>query len=279
MPDNTYCQFIKITNKFTGYSESISSMKKMLLKILIWIRNIVLAFFVLSLFFVLLYKFIPVYYTPLMFIRSFEQIKEGKDIKIEHKWVPISDISQNMIQAVVASEDNLFMAHNGFDFDQIEMARKEAKKGKRVRGASTITQQTAKNVFLWPGKSYFRKGLEAYYTMLIEFIWGKERIMEVYLNSIETGNGIYGVEAVAIAHFNKHADKLSSGEAALIAATLPNPRKYNSAHPTPYLLRRKAQITSLMNKIMKVDFGTNNESEKKEKKSNKKRKKWQASKS
>ncbi len=252
-------------------------MKKWMRKLLIWIRNIVLSLFALSLFFVLLFKYFPVYYTPLMFIRSFEQVKDGKNIKMEHDWVPISEISQNMIQAVVASEDNLFMIHNGFDYQQIELARKEAQHGKRQRGASTITQQTAKNVFLWPGKSYLRKGLEAYYTVLIEFVWGKERIMEVYLNSIEMGDGIYGVESVAMEHFNKHAYKLSKEEAALIAASLPNPRRYNSAHPTPFLIRRQGKILSLMNKIIKVDFGKDGDSDSKEKKSNKKRKKWQAS--
>ena len=229
-------------------------MKNKFRKISIWIGKIILAFFGFSLFFVVLFKFVPVYYTPLMFIRVCEQIKEGKPVKIDHDWVPISKISSNMIQAVVASEDNLFMEHNGFDLKQIKIAREEAEKGKRVRGASTITQQAAKNVFLWQGKSYFRKGLEAYFTVLIEFIWGKERIMEVYLNSIEMGNGIYGVEAVSLAHFHKNADKLSKKEAALIAATLPNPRKFSSAKPSSYMLKRQTKIVSLMGKIATVDF-------------------------
>lgn len=247
-------------------------MKKWLTKIGVWIRNIVLFFFVSSLFFVILYKFVPVHYTPLMFIRAYEQIGEGKKMLIRHQWVPLSEISPDLMQAVVASEDNLFLVHNGFDFNQIEVARDQAKKGKKLRGASTISQQTAKNVFLWPGRSYIRKGLEAYFTVLIEFIWGKERIMEVYLNSIEMGDGIYGAEAVAQFHFKKHADTLSIKECALIAASLPNPRVLNSGKPSAYMLKRQSQIISLMGKIMKIDF------DKKEKDnvapSNKKRKKW-----
>lgn len=219
-----------------------------------WIRNIFLTLFALSLFFVLLFKYVPVYYTPLMLIRSVEQIKAGKKAHIEHQWIPLSDISQNLVQAVVASEDNLYLVHNGFSFDQIELARREAAMGKRLRGASTISQQTAKNVFLTPSRSWIRKGLETYFTVLIEFVWGKERIMEVYLNSIEMGDGIFGAQAVAKINFHKPAAKLTVSEAALIAATLPNPRKYNSAKPSAYMLKRQAKITSLMSKIIRVEF-------------------------
>jgi monofunctional biosynthetic peptidoglycan transglycosylase len=176
---------------------------------------------------------------------------DGDFPTLKHEWVPLSKMSHNAPQAVMASEDNLFLQHNGFDFEQIYKARIEAMKGKRERGASTITQQTAKNVFLWHGHSWIRKGLEAYFTVLIEFIWGKERIMEVYLNSIETGNGIYGIEAVAQLHFGKSAKDLTKREAALIAATLPNPRERNSAQPTPYLIKRRGQIIDLMGKIDK----------------------------
>ena len=161
--------------------------------------------------------------------------------------------------------------------EQIQKARDEAEKGKRVRGASTISQQTAKNVFLLPTKSYIRKGIEAYFTLLIEWIWGKERIMEVYLNSIEMGDGIYGAEAVAQAHFRKPASKLSAGEAALIAASLPNPRKFNSGKPSPYMLKRQGQILSLMGKLIKIQMGYGaGEIENKNGKI-KKRKKWRAS--
>ena len=229
-------------------------MKKILKKLLIYIRNIALTLIFLSLFFVVLYKYVPVYYTPLMFIRSVEQIMDEKKVKIEHQWVPLSEMSQHLVQAVVASEDNLFLVHNGFDFEQIEIAREQAGKGQKLRGASTISQQTAKNVFLWPGRSFVRKGLEAYYTLLIEFIWGKERIMEVYLNSIEMGDGIYGAEAVAKSHFNKHAKKLTAKEAALIAASLPNPINFNSSKPSAYMIKRQAKIISLMDKIIQVNF-------------------------
>ena len=227
-------------------------------KTVVWIRNIILALFLLSLFLVLLYKWVPVPFTPLMAIRSVEQKNDNKKLNIKHKWVPLSNISQNLVQAVVASEDNLFLAHNGFDFQQIAIAKEDAAKGKKLRGASTISQQTAKNVFLWNGGGFFRKGLEAYFTVLIEFIWGKERIMEVYLNSIEMGDGIFGAEAVAQAHFNKQAADLSAEQSALIAATLPNPIRFNSANPSPYILDRQTKILSLMKKIIKVDFGKSN---------------------
>ena len=204
---------------------------------------------------VVMYRYVPVYVTPLMVIRAVEQKQADKPIKLKHKWLSLDKISHNMVQAVVASEDNLFMEHNGFDFDQIEKAIKEAKSGKRNRGASTISQQTAKNVFLWNGGGWFRKGLEAYFTVLIELLWSKERIMEIYLNSIEMGYGIYGVEAVAKAHFNKKAAKLTKREAALIAATLPNPLRYNSANPSAYMRKRQRQIVSLMDKIAPVEMG------------------------
>jgi len=237
--------------------------KKVLLRIGRWIRNLLLTLFILSLFFVLLYKYVPVYYTPLMFVRSIEQLKENKKFRIAHQWIPLSEISPNLAQAVVASEDNLFLIHSGFDFDQIEAAQQEAAKGRRFRGASTISQQTAKNVFLLPVHSWIRKGLEAYFTVLIELVWGKERIMEVYLNSIEMGDGIFGAQAVAKAHFQTTAAKLTVPEAALIAATLPNPRTFNSAAPSAYLLRRQAAIISLMPKMMPIDFDNPPKKEKK----------------
>jgi monofunctional biosynthetic peptidoglycan transglycosylase len=189
-----------------------------------------------------------------MLTRSIEQFKENKKIRIAHQWVPLSEISPHLVQAVVASEDNLFLVHSGFDFEQIETAKQEAARGRRLRGASTISQQTAKNVFLFPTRSWLRKGFEAYFTVLIEFVWGKERIMEVYLNSIEMGDGIFGAQAVAKVHFDTTADRLTVPEAALIAASLPNPREFNSAKPSAYLLKRQAKITSLMSKIIQVDF-------------------------
>lgn len=223
----------------------------------IWniLKKILILFFGSTILAVVLYRYVPVYITPLMVIRLVEQNKTGEEYKMKHKWVPIDEITHNMPQAVVASEDNLFMSHNGFDLDQIEKAIDEAKRGKRNRGASTISQQTAKNVFLWNGGGFVRKGLEAYFTVLIELLWGKERIMEIYLNSIEMGDGIYGVEAVAQEKFGKKASKLSRGECALIAATLPNPLKFDSARPSSYIIKRKGQILRLMSLVEPVPMG------------------------
>ena len=150
---------------------------------------------------------------------------------------------------------HLFMSHHGFDFDQIKKAITERNEGRRKRGASTISQQTAKNVFLWNGGGWLRKGLEAYFTVLIELLWGKERIMEVYLNSIEMGYGLYGVEATSRENFRKKARKLTGQESALIAATLPNPLRFDSARPSSYMFKRQKQILSLMKKIEKVEMG------------------------
>lgn len=219
------------------------------------IKKILILFFGTSILAVVLYRYVPVYITPLMVIRAMEQNSAGKPVKFNHDWVSINEISHNMPQAVVASEDNLFMSHHGFDFEQIQKAIDEAKRGKRHRGASTITQQTAKNVFLWNGGGYFRKALEAYFTVMIELLWSKERIMEVYLNSIEMGDGIYGVEAAAQKNFGKKADKLTRGECALIAATLPNPLRFNSARPSGYILKRQKQILRLMNQIAPINMG------------------------
>lgn len=217
------------------------------------VRNVILFLLLFSIGQVLVLKFVPVYFTPTIIWENISGLVTGEGT-CDHTWVPLDEISRKLPQAVVASEDNLFMDHPGFDFKQIEIACREAEKGKRVRGASTISQQTAKNVFLWHGKSYIRKGLEAYYTLLIETVWGKERIMEVYLNSIEMGDKIYGAEAVAQKHFNRSAKKLTAEQCALIAATLPNPKKFNSGKPSRYVLKRKGQILSLMRKIATVDF-------------------------
>lgn len=219
-----------------------------------FLRTLIIVFFVGSVSWVVLARFVPVYLTPLMFIRSVEAVIDGEMPRNEKTWVTIDEISPNMIQAVVASEDNLFLKHNGFSFNDIEKAIKHNKKGKRIRGGSTISQQTAKNVFLWPQRSYLRKGLEAYFTVLIELFWSKERIMEVYLNVIETGDGVYGVEAASQRFFNKSAAKLTKSQAALIAASLPNPRKFNIGNPSGYMLRRQAKIKSLMGKIKQTKF-------------------------
>ncbi|MBQ0073247.1 MAG: monofunctional biosynthetic peptidoglycan transglycosylase [Prevotella sp.] len=210
------------------------------------IRTIIIAFFASTLLAVVVLKVVPVYFTPLMFIRAAQSIGDGHMPKMHHRWVPMEKINVNMPTAVMASEDQRFLVHHGFDFDAIQKAAKHNRTAKTKHGASTISQQTAKNVFLWPGRSWVRKGLEMYFTVLIECIWGKERIMEVYLNSIEMGDGIYGVDAVAEDHFEKTAQTLSKRNCALIAATLPNPRRFSSKEPSSYMLKRQRFIVGQM---------------------------------
>ena len=206
-------------------------------------------FFILSIASVVLFRFVPVPLTPLMVIRCCQQISEGQKIKLKKDWVALENISPNLPMAVVASEDQQFIEHYGFDFESIGKALNHNKKSKRIHGASTISQQTAKNVFLWPGRSWIRKGLEVYFTGLIELIWHKERIMEVYLNVIEMGEGIYGAEAATQTYFNKHAQALASNEAALIASILPNPRKWSPARPSPYIHNRQQWILVQMRNL------------------------------
>ena len=211
----------------------------------------VVAFFGSTILAVVTLRFMPVYFTPLMFIRVGQQITSGESIKLKHHWVSIDEMSKDMPLAVMSSEDQRFLMHHGFDFDAIQQAAKENREGKRKRGASTISQQTAKNVFLWPGRTWLRKGLEPYFTFLREALWSKQRSMEVYLNSIEMGNGIYGAEAVAQEHFGCKASQLTRKQCALIAATLPNPRKFNSAAPSPYMKKRQRRIVKEMNYMEK----------------------------
>ena len=211
-----------------------------------------LLFFGSTILFVLLLRWCPVYITPLMLIRCVQQVGRGEEIRLRHHWVPIEEMSPHLPVAVMASEDQRFLEHHGFDFKEIDNALKERSEGKRQRGASTISQQTAKNVFLWNGGSWFRKGLEAYFTALIELMWSKERIMEVYLNSIEMGDGIYGAEAVSQLHFGYPATELTKANCALVAATLPNPLKYSSKDPSSYVLRRQTWVLRQMPYTEKV---------------------------
>jgi monofunctional glycosyltransferase len=211
-------------------------------------------FFGSSLLFAIAYRFINPPVTPLMLIRVVENLADGKKPSIQKDWVSLSDISPNLTLAVIASEDNNFESHYGVDFKAIEKAQKLNARGKKVRGASTITQQTAKNAFLWPARNYIRKGLELYFTGLIELFWGKKRIMEVYLNVIEMGDGIYGAEAASQYYFHKPAKNLSRAEAAAIAAVLPNPRRWRPDQPTAYIARKKAWIQWNMNNVIKPDW-------------------------
>jgi monofunctional biosynthetic peptidoglycan transglycosylase len=224
-----------------------SKVKRFLFKAMLW-------FFGLSIFFVVLFKFVPVPFTPLMVIRYFENVADGKENHFSHDWEPIENISMNLQKAVIASEDGTFLTHNGFDFLAMQKAYKSNERGRKIKGGSTISQQTAKNVFLWQGRSYLRKGLEAYFTVLIEMIWGKKRIMEVYLNSIEMGDGVYGAHAATQYWYRKDASSLTKMQAAGIAAILPNPRKYKATSSSSYINNRKAKIVRVMGHVGTINY-------------------------
>lgn len=203
-----------------------------------------------------------------MLIRCVEQKMDGKDMKLKKDWVPLKEISPNLQLAVVCSEDQNFIEHNGFDFEAIDKAMDYNATHKKKRGASTISQQTAKNVFLWSGRSWLRKGFEVYFTFLIETIWNKQRIMEVYLNVIEMGDGIYGAQAASKTFFKKEATHITKGEASLIAAVLPNPRKFSAAKPSAYTRKRQGWIIHQM-----AIWGELNYEKKEEKKAVKRKRK------
>jgi monofunctional biosynthetic peptidoglycan transglycosylase len=209
--------------------------------------RVLLGFVIISFVSTLIFRFVPIPVTPLMIIRYFEM----EDGKIDKDWKSLDEIGKNMPLAVVTAEDQKFAEHFGFDLEAIEKAVKynEKHKGKKVKGASTISQQTAKNVFLWPGRSWIRKGLEVYFTFVIEICWSKERIIEVYLNVIEMGPGVYGAEAAAQYYFNKSASDLTKKEAATIAAILPNPIRWSASHPTPYIIKKRNWIVRHMKYI------------------------------
>lgn len=227
----------------------IKKLFKFILKLCLW-------FFLLSISLVFIYKWVPVPFTPLMVIRNYQQTKEDKKIVCEHDWVSIDKISKNIQLAVICGEGQNFLKHNGFDFDAIKKAMDNNQKNRRIKGGSTISQQVAKNVFLWPERSWIRKGVEAYFTFLIELFWSKERILEVYLNSIEMGHGIYGIEAASQFWFKKPASKLSKYEAAAIAAILPRPLKYKANPASGYIQGRKEWIVRQMSYFGALDFNT-----------------------
>ena len=209
-----------------------------------WMFRIIIGFIIGSVLLVAVYIVINTPLTPLMIIRVFEGWFGGKNVGITKTWKSYDEISPNVFRSLMAGEDGKFLKHNGFDWNAIERAKKtnERRKGKRLIGASTISMQTSKNVFLWHGRNYVRKGLEAYFTVLIEALWGKKRILEVYANCIEWGDGIYGVEAASQAYFGKSCEKLSAREAALLAAIVPNPRRWSASKPTSYIQRRASMI-------------------------------------
>ncbi len=213
-----------------------------------WILKAILIFFVSTISVTLVYRFVNPPITWLMFQRwAFEGHGLEKD------WIDLEDVPYYVPLAMVSSEDQKFMEHNGFDFKAIEKAMKhnERKGGKKIKGGSTISQQTAKNVFCWPQRSWVRKGFETYFTFLIEMLWPKQRIIEVYVNVVELGPGVYGVEAASQKFWGKSAAKISKKQAALLAAVLPRPLKYNAEHPGPYVSRRANKIVWLIGTLPK----------------------------
>lgn len=216
--------------------------------------KVFLWFLMVSVLWVLFYRFVNPPITLLMVQRNIERKADGKPFKMEKEWVDFDEISDNMKRAAVSAEDQLFLKHIGFDVKAIEKAFAGNQKGKKIKGGSTISQQTAKNVFLWPGRSWIRKGFEAYFTLLIEIFWSKERILEVYLNVIEMGDGIYGAEAASQAYYRKSCRKLSKAQAALIAACFPNPIRWSPKNATPYIRHRQYLIMKNMRRLGPLDF-------------------------
>lgn len=227
-------------------SAKVTGPKSVFRKFLILTAKTLFGLFLFSVAMVIVYRFVPIPVTILQLSRCVEQFSDERPIRLKKDWEPLDRISNRLQLAVVCAEDQKFLSHRGFDVEAIEKAIEHNRKGKRMRGASTISQQTAKNVFLWEGRTWIRKGLEVYFTALIELIWSKERIMEVYLNVIEMGDGIYGAQAAANTYFGKDAEKLTEAEAALIAAILPSPRKYSARSPGAYVRKRQGWILRQM---------------------------------
>ncbi|MBV1924381.1 MAG: monofunctional biosynthetic peptidoglycan transglycosylase [Flavobacteriaceae bacterium] len=226
-------------------------------KLFRFILKTILWFVLLSVVWVFVHKYIPVYYTPLMAIQNF---KGNENFDLKHEWKSIDEISSGIQLAVICSEDQNFIKHNGFDVTAIKKAYKENLEGKKLKGASTISQQTAKNVFLWPQRSWLRKGFESWFTLLIETIWSKERILEVYLNSIEMGEGVFGVEAASKHWFNVSAKNLSRNQSAAIAAILPNPTQFKASPASNYISKRKRWILLQMKNYGVFTLKENDES-------------------
>jgi len=224
---------------------------KLILRIL---KLIVIAFIGISVLWVLLYKWVNPPVTWLMITRGFERKHDGKDWKIDKHWVPFDSIADPMKRAAVAAEDQKFLDHYGFDFKAMEKAIDKNAHSHKLMGGSTISQQTAKNVFLWPGRSYVRKAFEAWFTILIETFWSKRRIMEVYLNEIEMGDGIYGVEAASQNYYHIHASELNKHQAASIASIFPDPLKWSPTNPDDHLRHKQYLIMKNMRRLGPLDF-------------------------
>ncbi|MGD0710095.1 MAG: monofunctional biosynthetic peptidoglycan transglycosylase [Bacteroidales bacterium] len=220
-----------------------------------WMLRLFLFFFVFTLTPVVLYKFFSPSITPLMFLRALAMKTSGDTIHLSYKWIPIDDMSPYLYRAAIAAEDDHFMTHHGFNFGAMEQALESNEKNEKfIKGGSTISQQTSKNVFLWPNRDYLRKGLEAWFTILTEQLWGKKRIMEVYLNVVELGDGVFGVEAASMKYFKKHASQLNQWEAASLIAVFPNPHIYKVIKPSPYTQRYRNAIVYRMGMLPKVEF-------------------------
>lgn len=224
------------------FSARFKSIFKALIKIIILvvITSVVAVF---------LLRWINPLTSSIMIQRQISALFDGDFRFVNYQWVSYDNISKHLPIAVVAAEDQNFPNHSGFDFKEIEKALDQHKKGRKLRGASTITQQVAKNLFLWEGRSFIRKGIEAYFTILIELLWSKQRILEVHLNIAEMGDLIFGAGAASLVHFKKTPDKLTRAQSALLAATLPNPLRYSASRPSNYVLRRQAWILNQMNSL------------------------------
>jgi len=232
-----------------------SKLKEIIKKILKLILKIFLGIILLLVFSVILLKWINPVTSSIMIQRKINALVTFKERQmIAYEWFNYDDISKQMPLSVIAAEDQNFPFHFGFDFEQIGKALEQHDRGRRLRGASTITQQVAKNLFLWEGRSFIRKGLEAYFTLLIELLWSKERILEIYLNITEMGDMIFGVGAASQIYFRKTPDKLTSSQAALLAAVIPNPIRFSVKRPSGYILRRQSWILEQMSSLGGTDY-------------------------
>ncbi|EOR96503.1 Monofunctional biosynthetic peptidoglycan transglycosylase [Arcticibacter svalbardensis MN12-7] len=227
--------------------------RSLFISILTYLKRASLWFLALSMLWVLIYRFINPPFTSLMIQRGIERKFDGKSWKVDKTWRDYDELSTNLKKAAIAGEDAGFVHHWGFDADAIQKAYLKNRAGKPIRGGSTISQQTAKNVFLWGGRSWLRKGFEVWFTVLIEVFWSKQRILEVYLNVIEMGDGIYGAEAATQEYYSKSAESMSKRQAALLVAVFPNPRKWTPAHPTNYIYYKRGVIMRNMRYIRLPD--------------------------
>lgn len=224
-------------------------------RLLVYLGRFIVAGVILSILLVFCFRWVPPPTSAFMLKKHFERPAQGrKAVAVRYQWLASKKISPYVPLAMIASEDQKFFQHWGFDFEAISDAVESNLKGKRLRGASTITQQVAKNLFLWPGRSFLRKGLEAYFTVLLELLWSKNRILEVYLNIAEFGDGIYGVQAAARTFYGKHPSRLTQSESAVLAAVLPNPRKLKVRSPSPAVIERAGWIQKQMEQLGGIGY-------------------------